>query len=294
MSDQSPIQITRENEAQVIRKAIDFCFICGKPLPQRGSAEWQSTVGPDHIVPRSVLGTPGGSDTWCPILDVHRDCNDAKNREGDERGSLLHKIFVPPTGGWPKQIRSLPVRLARLADTYGLGYWHAMAGAEALDAVVWTWIRGLHTFLYKDFLPADEKYIVYPPFLDAPTERVVLLTGEQSVGKALRDRLAKREWLLTALAAAYQTGVWDGIIAWGGSLRYVCAWRWECGAARCIWLLAYQGVLTYADDLVRGGMPWIGMYRCGRPPRWRQLLTCSRLEEYERSGGRKVSLPLMR
>lgn len=287
----TPIRICTEAESEQSRREIDFCYICGKRLPTRDSAQWKSDVDRDHIVPVSKLGDAPSSGAWAPILDCHKECNKLKNKSGDEAASLLHKIQTLAPSEWPKQVRSLDLEPVTLSDKA----WSRDRTALGVDARVynatWYWVRGLHAILYRQYLSDRMPFV---PLAPAPEGRSGVLsryTGRVQSPVSVQKTARYKSTVLATVMAASDAGTWDGIVAWDGRLEYIVTWLPKrigkhIGKRMAIasWILNFAGLLAYAHGTEWKDTPWLGSYRTPRPPKQRQTVTREQLDKQTSRG----------
>jgi len=83
------VRIVTQSEAQERRRAVTFCYLCGRDL-----TDGDKTTR-EHIVPRAVLGTQP-SPAWAVVLDVHENCERRDKRGSDALFALWSRLFLPP------------------------------------------------------------------------------------------------------------------------------------------------------------------------------------------------------
>jgi hypothetical protein len=263
-----PIRIETLAEATARKREQQFCYLCGVRLPERG-IEWTKRVDDEHIVPRSMRGDSRTNAAWSPILPVHRECNDRKNRGGDEVAALLHKMRTESPAEWPPQIKSLHLKpffghdevAGRPRPNYGF------RGALGIRRAAMNWARGFHTFLYGQFLPDPTKLL--PAVIGTPFA--------ESVNGHPAARIEQHKACLRGVIDfAGRTGLFDGVKAWDDQVSYLCTWlppRRGRPLRQCVWALQTPGIQRYRDGTgFEGWWPWMGMYSVVHPPERRQAL----------------------
>jgi hypothetical protein len=254
-------RILTQKQMRSVRAAVETCYICGKPLPPRGTPGRRKQITGEHVVPRRLLGQPplGRSDQWAVELDVHRDCEDQTKQGVDDLLALLQTMHTTPVAAWPKvgHLRRLgftPVLLRAPDDSILIP---AFGNAAPILKGAWIWIRGLHMALYREFLPQDCRRFVLPP---------VPACG-QSSGPHMKEVETLSFVIRGAVDLAVKRDKWDGIDAWGGQLSYRCVWKHvpeEYGGPYwiCFWGLLFPGVLDWSRTVLPADAerPWHGCY----------------------------------
>lgn len=267
-----PVLIRTEAEANKIRRAIAFCYLCGGDLHG-------TQFDTEHVIPRGVLGDAPADRTWCPILQVHKKCHGKKNREGEDTAVLWHKVNAATDAesfagrGFLPNLKSIKPELARLRDPATGEAIHLVKGFGGMYKAVWHWIRGCHTFLYGDFLPPGLKQNVL-----APMGEMYIPSGTDKKRKAVNHRsfTDQKVTFTNLLKIARQGRRVDEFDSWGGNLRYMCTWydgykgnRAGPTGSSCIWALWYKGLGGFYSSIDIPLFPWIGFYVCLRPPKSR-------------------------
>lgn len=258
-----PCRILTQHDMQAVRRAIDFCYLCGQPLPERRRGTGSGVVG-EHVVPRSLLGDPPTPGAWPVILDVHEDCEDTLKRGRDHWASTLQAINTVSPTDWPEwgHVRGLPIEPVVLLDEVSGKVIPAFTGIGAILHGIATWVRGFHAALYRLPLPDDVAIHVRPPVPACSS------TGPTTL--QLTEDLASAS--VQVVMAATLTDQWDGIQAWGDELRYYCTW-WNLGRLdggdgpwTCFWVLTFPGVLEWSSTVTESVRPWNGHYEMPAPP----------------------------
>ena len=265
MSD-SPQRILAQKQMQIVRSEVTFCYICGQPLPEKGSGYKQNVIG-EHIVPRSLLGDPPTSETerWAVVLDVHRRCEADDKKFTDNLLNLLQQMSTKPFDEWPKfgHLRS-NLRLRPIEFQFSGGEkLPAFTNVQHVFAGSWTWVRGLHCALYLTPLADNVPHFVLPPV------PACFITKPLSLGEI--EKLSGSVRYLLDLADKHDK--WDGIVAWGGKVVYRCVWhRIEPGHKisgwACYWTLTFPGTAEWSRSILGTGSerPWHGYYVLDEPP----------------------------
>lgn len=229
------------------RHAIDFCYLCGKDLSEPTQEE--------HVVPRAVLrlidvGPELESSKWPVLLDVHADCEKKHKAAEDNWLAPLHKMHSQPPPSNARASDHMPKTVSlgmigNLPVLYGPGINDYCEG-------VWTWIRGLHTAIYGEFLSKRCRKLVLLP----------ALAWSENGGPNQEETENMSGIIRIVTGSAMQRGVWDGITVWGDKVQYRCVWRFIVDKWVCFWELdglPYQVM----GDLFDGSIPerpWHGYY----------------------------------
>jgi len=257
-------RILTQRDIQAARRGIGFCYLCGKPLPQRRFGAGCGVVG-EHIVPRALLGEPPAPNAWPVVLDVHDQCEEALKRGRDHWVTNLQAINTRSQEEWPEwgHIRGLPIEPVVVIDEDSGNTFPAFTGVGAILHGVSTWVRGFHAMLYRSHLPASVVIHVRPPVpACGPPGGVTLPLTEEMMSASVQ-----------VVMAAMLTDRWDGVKAWGDSLRYFCTW-WnrarldghENGPWTCFWTLTFPGVLEWSSTVTDVIRPWNGHYELPELP----------------------------
>lgn len=265
MSD-SPQRILTQKQMRIVRSEVTFCYICGQPLPEKGSGYKQNVIG-EHIVPRSLLGDPPTSETerWAVVLDVHRSCETEDKKITDNLLNLLQQMSTKPFDEWPKfghLRRNLRLRPIEFQFSGGEKL-PAFTHVQHVLAGSWTWVRGLHCALYRTPLADNVPHLALPPV------PACYITKPLSLGEI--EKLSGIVRSLLDLAVKYDK--WDGIVTWGGKVVYRCVWhRKEPGHKIsgwvCYWTLTFPGTAEWSRSVLGTGSerPWHGYYVLDEPP----------------------------
>lgn len=255
-------------------------------------------VNDDHVLPRALRGPPPKSQAWSPILDVHKSCHKRKNLAGEEVAALLHKIKTLPPSQWPPQIKSLRLKPIRVFNPLTAETEYALAGVESIRQAAWAWVRGMHSLVYRQFLPDINPRIMFAPGPEIRATKILAPPGDAFYGAAVAEQVEAKEAILTGLGAAYRARAFDGIRAWGGNCEYVSVWVQQPdtdGMAICLWALNFSGLLSYADGTRWRWTPWCGMLKVIEPPEPRQLWNQEAVNQYQAELQQKLgrsTLPL--
>lgn len=247
-----------QKEMRVARCAIDFCYVCGKPLPPRGPGFKKQVIG-EHVVPRNLLGEAPPTDAWAVELDVHRHCEEVAKSVDDSLLSLLLKINTTDAAEWPDpgHVRNLDFEMLAFVPNDGSFAIPAFGNADRVLKGAWTWIRGLHSALYREALALDATWCVFPPVPACST----------SGGLSMSDAETHSFVCRATLQLGVKCDKWDGIDAWGQRLQFRCVWKHvpkEHGGPAwwCFWGLLFPGVLEWSRNVLGSGLerPWHGHY----------------------------------
>lgn len=251
-------RVLTQSEMQEARSHIDFCYVCGNPLPQRGPGFRKQVVG-EHVVPRNLLGQPPRRDAWAVVLDMHPACEETAKRVDDDLLSVLQKINTNDRADWPDagHVRNLDFEMVVATIGDGSRGIPAFGNAEPVLKGAWTWIRGLHAALYGEFLPAEADHCAFPSVPACSTTGGITMQDAEEHGFVCRE----------AVRLGVRRGKWDGVVAWGSRLSYRCVWKHvppEYGGPTwfCFWGLLFPGVLEWSRTVLPPGheRPWRGHY----------------------------------
>lgn len=272
-----PKRITTLKEAQIARKSLAWCYICGKTLDGTGEE------CAEHVIPKKLWGTPPrkASDQWGLILNAHKACEKKWKHDSDEFLCVLLRTLQSHPNAWAESDRPFLLRtITEIAVPGELGNIPIMKDLSILEDGVWTWVRGLHASIHREFLPAETARMVLPP---VPR---ILGNDRASIAKGLEQDEQARVMILGAVEQAWKSGLWDGLSAWGNSIRFYSAWvdLRERDAARynCMWMLHHDGVPQWSRATTGISVPWHGMYKTTVLPPGACLLEDEALSEVMR------------
>lgn len=255
-------RILSQNEMQHIRRAIDFCYICGSPLPARGEQSRRREVIGEHVVPRVLLSSEPNDqrDRWGVELDVHSCCEQANKQDIDHWLKMLQQMHNEAKEDWPKpgHIRNMPLVPGLVFDALSGSAFPGFSGLGDLFDGVWRWVSGLHVALYGQYLPSATWHLVLPP--------VPACCSDPS-GPSLEDTETQSRLTRKTIERAVAMDKWDGITAWGGALQYRCVW-WQLHRPNtdpkwvCFWTLSFPGLEEWSRLVLPAGedRPWHGSY----------------------------------
>lgn len=237
---QACCRIGTQKGMRVARSNIDFCYICGRPLPPRGPGFKKQTIG-EHVVPRNLLGEAPPKNAWAVELDVHRRCEQTTKSIDDTLLSLLQKISTTDASEWPDAgyVRQLDFEMVALTSTDNSYAVPAFGNADRVLKGAWTWIRGLHAALYQAHLSANRYHREHPPV-------PAFGTADEGIPLDVAEQFSAICGF--AIGVGIRCGKWDGIDAWGGRMRYRCVWKKAPEKIKetkwlCTWGLMFPGVL---------------------------------------------------
>lgn len=235
------VRILKQAEMHRSRRRVDFCYLCGKDLSDQSR---------DHVIPINLLrliNIEPERDKWPVILDVHTDCHERKSAVDNWLVPLHRMHLQPPPAGtrrsdhipktvFPGMMGDFPV----LRGGYGAAYCKG----------VWTWIRGLHTAIYGEFLPKECEQWVLPPTLAWNEKTGLSQEYVETLSVMIRG----------TVDSAVLRDAWDGITTWDDKVQYRCTWRHIDGDRwRCCWTLdglPYPVLFSYGIS----ERPWHGYY----------------------------------
>ena len=254
-------RIVNQADSRAARRAIGFCYLCGRSLPARGDKGRRRAITGEHVVPRALLGdTPGrDADKWTIVLDVHSECERKNKQPVDHLMNLLQTMNITPVPEWPDfgHLRGLGLKPLLLVAPDGRSAVPVFSNARELIQGAWNWVRGLHAALYSEYLPASSKHSVLPPVPAFSSSGGISMLEAEGMSFVSRG----------AVDLAIKHDKWDGIDAWGRRLRYRCVWKHlpaEFGGPSwfCCWALLFPGVLEWSRTVLPQGheRPWHGLY----------------------------------
>ena len=251
---QSAVQHVRS-----LSKNRGICYLCGWGLHRHGC------VSDEHVVPRQLLREfecPEGPHRWPISLPVHKRCDDNTKRHGDELAIQYTRMITNPESD---RILNRFEEKA-LQDLIGIPFekWREdnlpiLHGAAPVMASATHWVRGCLMALYGRFVPYNTKQILISPPSFQPRDDV-------DANEAIAE---DQEFFLTcyrSTLAAWQTGVWDGIVAWGGGVSFLCSWtlakhgRRRKHRATACWWLDVPGAIEISADTAPTPRAWHGLY----------------------------------
>lgn len=217
----------RVTSAPEIRAAakLEFCYVCGCSFAD-GAAPTR-----DHVPPKRIFSEAQAQDRPL-ILRAHAHCNNSNSGTDKIVGqlfSLTHDEAAPR--------RKLKSMLRRV----NLPHSEPVAAVDGIDLnrAIWRWIRAFHAALYAQFMTDHTSYSILPPL---PTLELV---GECAVPVAVREQYPDISHILKQCRACDQ---FDSLRAWGGSLRYECAWvRADGGRFVCLFALDLNNWIKLGD-----------------------------------------------
>jgi len=262
-------RILTQKTMREVRTRVVFCYLCGASLPPRRLPGYRENVLGEHVIPRSLLGTPPVEvkDRWAVELNVHRACEQRHKQEGDHFVRLLHSIHLNPPEEWAKtgHIRRTGVRPTIAIDSDRRLAVPALSGITPMLTAVWRWVTGVHAALYGTPLDAGDHWSrVLPP---------VPAFGDDAQGVPLEICEEHSRLIMQVLQIAVRRDKWDGIVAWGTAVDFRCVW-WKRPHNRrkppwvCFWALIVPGVIDWSRQVLPGGMerPWHGSFVCQEAP----------------------------
>lgn len=246
-----PVSITTQKVAQVVRRELQLCYLCGRALPRQRR---RFTEG-EHVIPIALLRSRRQeTGVWPLILDVHPACHLVKGN--DELEVSWHSLNVTPRSEWDAS------QIARVRAALGPGELHTH---------VWPWIRGLHAALYLSYLPPLMRHQVFSPSPEAVTTTIDRRTKKRKPGLGVEAIERGKLAIKTTVALAGRLGRQDTIILWNRQCKYSCVWAdfgsKRRGCSTCWWILELPGYERFAEAIGFPANPWSGMYEIvGSPP----------------------------
>jgi len=206
----------------------------------------------------SVAGSDIGdlSEAW--IRHLHaipiEDTDAATLRLRERCIGLVGEVFDPGSALPRGHYKGAPFRLDFIQPPGSESPIPALAGGEELARGVWTWVRGLHTFLYGEYLPvgAPHRTLGDIPWLGEDTPIDEPRTTSEKIHHVLK--------------AAEQADSWDGVVAWGDDVLYRNVWVTHVSRpqhARCLWTLDIDSSIDRSDG---GYTHWCGFYDAHQVP----------------------------
>jgi hypothetical protein len=278
------IRILTQKAMQMARGKVRFCYLCGAPF------ELGEKTAVEHVVARESTDYQAtGAEAWLVTLPVHPECDRRLKKPNDDELIAMQRAHSRWVHDVPVSNRQTVLKRLRAAraipsqpDSIAV---EAGPVFQSIDATV----RGMHTALYGTFLPADTKHRTC-----APTPAFSVNSRRPVHVQLARERTIS-DIVMRALLAAHLSGEWDGITAWGGMIRYRCAWYVpeEGREVMCSWGLATPEALKWSSHLGNEAVPWRGTYRCATLPAGASVLTDLSAQHLVLEQRRRQQLPFL-
>lgn len=155
LEQSEPIRCFTFAKAERRTRTIEFCYLCGNALPVKGTRERKDLVNTEHIIPAKLLGKSQSDSAWSPRLPVHIKCHKEKNDQGDDFAILFHRIQSQVDKPFPPQAKSLGLGTRFDYEMINgiLAPRYAYTNAGKIRHAAMNWARGMHAFLYNQYLP---------------------------------------------------------------------------------------------------------------------------------------------
>ncbi|WP_162456106.1 hypothetical protein [Pseudoxanthomonas kalamensis] len=221
-----------------------FCYLCGEALAGL------KPVDRDHCPPKGLFA-PSDRINFPVILPTHKTCNNQWHGVDDLLGILtdaLHSRKKSQDEGVTKRLEA---------------YWLPFNGNQAaavtnvpLAAIGLRVVRGMHSLLYKSYLPIET-----PNSIHVPIPAADRTTGEPE--RPLDQAYAFSE----AVSKALLTGSADRITAYNGHFRYACVWEhFDNGVPFCIFAFDIYAFHYLSPAVTNFPKCFVGMYRPAQIP----------------------------
>lgn len=267
-----PRRILTIKEMQKARKAVRFCYLCGKSLEGAPAKD----VSVEHVLARGALDAKPTNDSWWPVtLRVHRKCEEEMKSQADADTIAMQRVSTLPPESVSKSDRGRIRKLLQKGREVLPASVSAVPGWSAVRSSRHT-VRGFHAALYSGFVPAQ-----HPSLTLAPVPGFVL-EGPGTIGEQLVERAELTEGMFVALESARLNDEWDGITAWGGNLRYRCIWikqRPPLKGVSCTWTLDTPESRRWSKSVSGEEQSWRGGYWMPAAPPNATMLTDQALDK---------------
>jgi len=234
-----PISLTTDQTLQDASR-LPFCYLCGQEF---GPSDDKNR---DHVPPSGLFAL---ADRALPlILPTHRRCNERRSPEDQAIGQLVGVLHGRRVN--PRHNKLQVTLLGRFPD----GRPAAAATEIDIREAIRRWVRGFHSALYGEYLPADSIFATYPPLPEGT--RVADYVRFDPVPEALPKFVEelKRNRTVRNL---------DRVICRNGKCRYECVWS-QADDGR--WICIYGLDLYNWSDLGARDQPSRGCVGCYRRP----------------------------
>lgn len=196
-------------------QGLDFCHSCGRGFSQ---AEPRTK---DHIPPESIFAKEHRNPPL--ILPAHDTCN----QEHSVHDEVIGQLVAVARRQYPSPNRNRLKMKVYETDNSS----EPMLGliGTAIEQAIWSWVRGFHAALYREFLPADTRNTVHPPFWRANETGNVL---------RIKDSLSQESQFAERIRVNRLTQTLDRIETCSSKCCYECTWeKLDNGRAICVFAL---------------------------------------------------------
>jgi hypothetical protein len=193
------IVIDTPKAAQEVQ-GLPFCYLCCQPL----GADGRPT--PDHVPPKRLFAKAHRD--FPLVLPAHAACNVARSQHDQMMCQL-----VGPLRGRPPDPQHQKIKV--VSGTFPDGTPGVAVADMNLRAIIARWLRAFHAALYREALPADAHFSIYPPF---PETR-----GTPDALQIVPIPDAFRHFV-TELKRNRAADRLDRIVTRKGHCRYECVW----------------------------------------------------------------------
>lgn len=233
-----------------VRSAQDlpFCYICGNAFGETEDLKNH----PDHLPAKTCFHN---NDRNFPLkVACHKKCN-GSNSDFDIR---IGQLFLPIHQRVPSDPGNLMLDVEPVNDERGGQPVGTLRGLN-IKPEVWRWVRGFHSALYSEFLPAHCDHEIFEPL-----GRLVEF-GDDLFPAAESEK----RWKITRSVQAHlKNDRFDEIVCNNEKLRYVCFWMpHRNGHCECAFALDVNSWHELGDARL-GKRGCVGQYSVARdvPP----------------------------
>jgi hypothetical protein len=210
----------------------------------------------DHLPAEAAFAADDrqvGPVLWLP---AHRNCNGSQSADDQKLGQLIAlRRFEVPTSRRDLQLKF------EVSAQQGLG---ALANLN-LDQMVWRWVRGFHSALYREYLAPTKMRALTLPLARAKRQGIVL---ELDPMKTPQHRVIVETIKINRLKQNL-----DIIHTHDNKLRYECVW---CQSDQGVWMCFFALDLYDWRDLGDAGVePSRGCAGCYAVPNAQAPLSAS-------------------
>ncbi len=238
---------------QIASRRLTFCYLCNNRLAGAGP-----TIR-EHVIPSALLGpSPVESrDQWPVVVPAHKKCDERLKQTSDRWIKILADIHTKGSADWagPDRVLEMPARPALLEGVGGENPVPIFTGLGEVISGGKSWIRGLHAALHNTPIQLNSRMAVFPP---------VPAAGENGREPTFEQSESMSSLIRCYVSHASAIGKWNGITAWGGTLRFLTVWT----STWCMWTLTFHGVEEWSRNVngVGNDRPWCGFYESEPPP----------------------------
>ena len=249
-----PIHIHTNRDLQNALRDSVICYLCGKALPVLDLSGVLSRrhddVNEDHVVPISMI--PPQFRQIPMKLKVHKKCHEAKTN-GDEQITELMKMLWTPKDHIDLKVLELQW------ETNAEGRGTASYTTADLRRIVFNFIRGFHSALYRESIPKGVKGALMLPAREIRDGSVVPEGAYLGFSSAIiRSRMVESI---------------DRVTIYSGKVKYECVWELLPDRARCIYCLEILGWSIFSGDKAGPLRTCIGTYEISRKPSMATMAT---------------------